>query len=449
MSEHQHQGFATRSIHEAYNPDSAEGALVPPLHLASTFTTHSANDLAARFAGEQAGHIYSRISNPTLDLLERRVASLEGAEAALSTASGMGAIAATLWTLLEPGDEVLVDATLYGCTFAFLHHGLAKFGVDVRHVDMTCAQNVAAAVTSKTKIVYFETPANPNMRLVDIEAVTAIAQEAGTISIVDNTYASPFITRPIDLGADLVIHSATKYLGGHGDLVAGLVAGRREVIDSIRANGLKDMTGAALAPFNAMLILRGLKTLSLRMREHSRNAMLIARYLEGHPDVREVHYPGLESSPFHDLARRQMREFGGMIAFELEGGIDAGKKVIDNLGLIQCAVSLGDAESLIQHPATMTHSTYSAEERLRHGISDGLVRLSVGLEDSDDLLADLDQALSKANKKRRSEFLAPAETKPKNQCRPYEYNKGSTDRSRAGIQGCSIVHTVKKLESKW
>jgi methionine-gamma-lyase len=389
------QGFATRAIHLGYDPLDHEGALTPPLHLTSTFAFESAEAGGELFAGERAGHVYSRISNPTLDLLERRAASLEGAEAGLALASGMGAITSVLWTLLAPGDEVIVDQTLYGCTFAFMHHGLRKFGITVTHVDMTEPENLRAAISDRTRVVYFETPANPNMRLVDIEAVAAIAHEGGAQVVVDNTYATPYLTRPITLGADLVVHSATKYLGGHGDLVAGLVVGRAEAIGEIRLVGMKDMTGAVMAPFNAMLVMRGLKTLSLRMERHCASARVVAAWLEGHPEVAAVHYPGLESFGQHALACRQMALPGAMIAFELTGGLEAGRRMMNGLRMIARAVSLGDAETLIQHPASMTHSTYSAEERAAHGISDGLIRLSVGLEDVADILDDLDGALSR------------------------------------------------------
>lgn len=392
------RGFASRAIHSAYDPTANEGALTPPLHLTSTFVFDSAEAGGEMFAGDRPGHIYSRISNPTLDLLERRIASLEGTEAGLALASGMGAITAVMWTLLSPGDEVIVDETLYGCTFAFLHHGMAKFGVTVHHVDLTDPAKLDAAIGPKTRMVYFETPANPNMRLVDIAAVSAIAHRAGATVVVDNTYATPYLTRPIELGADLVVHSATKYLGGHGDVVAGLVAGRAEDIAQIRLVGMKDMTGAVMAPFNAMLILRGLKTLALRMERHSSSARVVADWLAAQPGVSVVHYPGLDSFPQHALAQRQMALPGGMIAFELAGGLEAGRAMMNRLRMIARAVSLGDAETLIQHPASMTHSTYTPEERARHGISDGLIRLSVGLEDVADILDDLDQALRPATR---------------------------------------------------
>ncbi|WP_372071842.1 methionine gamma-lyase [Tistrella mobilis] len=396
------RSFSTRAIHSGYDPAANDGALTPPLHLTSTFVFETAEAGGEMFAGTRPGHVYSRISNPTLDLLERRMADLEGAEAGLALASGMGAITATLWTLVSPGDEVIVDRTLYGCTFAFMRHGLARFGVTITHVDLTDPENLAAAIGPRTRVVYFETPANPNMRLVDIRRVSEIARAAGAVTVVDNTYATPRLTRPIELGADLVVHSATKYLGGHGDLVAGLVVGDAETIGRIRLEGLKDMTGAVMAPFNAMLILRGLKTLSLRMERHSASALAVAQMLNAHPAVASVWYPGLADFPQHDLARRQMALPGGMIAFELTGGLAAGRETMNRLGLIGRAVSLGDAESLIQHPASMTHSTYTPEERAAYGISDGLIRLSVGLEDPEDLLEDLEQALPRTALQRQS-----------------------------------------------
>jgi methionine-gamma-lyase len=388
-------GFATRAIHHGYDPSEAEGALTPPLHLTSTFVFENAQAGGEMFAGTREGHFYTRISNPTNDLLEKRIAALENAETGLATASGMSAITSTFWTFLQAGDEVITDRTLYGCTFAFMRHGLTRFGITVTHVDMTEPDQLERAISSKTKIVYFETPANPNMRLVDIAAISAIARRAGARCIVDNTYATPVITRPIELGADIVVHSATKYLGGHGDVVAGLVVGSAEDISAIRLVGMKDMTGAVMAPFNAMLVLRGLKTLQLRMRQHAQTAAEIARFLHGHPAVSVVHYPGLPSFAQADLARKQMDQFGGMMAVELKGGYDAGIALMNRLTLIHRAVSLGDTETLIQHPASMTHSAYSPEERREHGIADSLVRISVGLEDAVDLIADLDQALSR------------------------------------------------------
>lgn len=393
MSRSTLSGFSSRAIHHGYDPAENMGALTPPMHIASTFAFDSAEQGGAIFAGEQQGYFYSRISNPTLDLLERRIATLEGAEAGVATASGMGAITAVMWSLLKAGDEIITDKTLYGCTFAFFRHGLAKFGVKVTHVDLTDPAALETAMTDKVKVVYFETPANPNMRLVDIAAISEVAHKRGAQVVVDNTYATPSLTRPIELGADILVHSATKYLGGHGDLVGGLVAGSAETMQKVRLEGLKDMTGAVMSPFTATLVMRGLKTLALRMERHSKTALEVARWLEGQPQVAAVHYPGLESFAQADLASRQMALPGGMIAFDLAGGYEQGIRFMNRLGMITRAVSLGDAETLIQHPASMTHSTYTPEERAAHGIGEGLLRLSVGLEDAEDIFADLEQAL--------------------------------------------------------
>lgn len=387
------QGFATRAIHHGYDPQAHGGALVPPVYQTATFAFPSVEYGAACFAGEAAGHFYSRISNPTLAVLENRMASLEGGEAALALASGMGAITATLWTLLRPGDEVLLGSTLYGCTFAFLHHGIGEFGVRLKHVDMGDLKAVEAAITPATRVICFESPANPNMHLADIAGVAKIARQHGATLVVDNTYCTPYLQRPLELGADLVVHSATKYLSGHGDITAGLVIGAKALVDRIRLEGLKDMTGAVLSPHDASLLMRGLKTLNLRMERHCANAQALAEFLRKQPEVEVLHYPGLPSFPQHALAKRQMALPGGMLAFELKGGILAGRRFMNALQLFSRAVSLGDAESLAQHPASMTHSSYTSEERAQHGISEGLVRLSVGLEDIDDLLGDVRQAL--------------------------------------------------------
>ncbi|MGF1547335.1 MAG: methionine gamma-lyase [Thiotrichales bacterium] len=391
-------GFATRAIHAGYAPEDAHGALTPPIYPSSTYAFPSAAAGMEIFAGEREGYIYSRVGNPTTGLLETRLASLEGGEAALATGSGMGAIASLFWTLLRPGDEIIADETLYGCTFALLNHGLSPFGVKVRHVNLSDPDSLAAALSAATRLVYFETPANPNMRLVDIAAVAEIAHAGGARVVVDNTYCTPYLQRPLEFGADFVVHSATKYLGGHGDLIAGAIVGPAEDLKRIRFFGLKEMTGAVLSAFDAFLVLRGLKTLNLRMDRHCANALTLARHLAQHPAVATVAYPGLEDFPQHALARRQMADFGGMIALELKGGLAQGMRFMDALELATRAVSLGDAETLVQHPASMTHSTYAPEERAAHGISDTQVRISVGLEDIADLIADFDQALDRSQR---------------------------------------------------
>jgi cystathionine gamma-lyase/methionine-gamma-lyase len=387
------QGFATRSIHAGYNPLDYHGSLNPPVFLTSTYAFDRSDTGSDRFAGTAPGYIYSRVGNPTVTVLETRLAALEEGEAALATSSGMGAITAVIWTLLKAGDEIVADKTLYGCTFALLRHQVARFGITTRFVDLTDPGNLTQALTAKTRMVITETPSNPNMRLVDIAAIAELCRASGVLFVVDNTYCTPYLQRPILLGADVVIHSATKYLGGHGDLLAGAIIARKDLVEQFRFVGVKELNGACISALDAFLVLRGLKTLSLRMDRHCETAMRLAHELEGHPAIKQVFYPGLDTHPQKSLASRQMKAFGGMIAVELKGGLAAGKAFMDALDLVTRAVSLGDAESLVQHPASMTHSTYSPEERATHGFTDGLIRLSVGLEDYDDLRADLVRAL--------------------------------------------------------
>lgn len=386
-------GFATKTIHGGYEHND-KGSLATPIYQTSTFIFDSAEQGGRRFALEESGHIYTRLGNPTNDQVEEKVALLEGAEAAVSTGSGIGAITSALWTILKSGDHLIASDTLYGCTFAFLNHGLTRFGVEVTFVDATDPENVKKAMKDNTKVVYLESPVNPTLEVVDIEAISKIAHEKeGCMVVVDNTFCTPYIQRPIELGADVVVHSATKFLNGHGDVIAGFVAGKQEYIKNVRLFGIKDMTGSCLSPFNAYLILRGMKTLEVRMEKHCSNAMKVAEFLESHPAVEKVYYPGLKSFPQYELAKKQMSLPGAVIAFEIKGGVEEGKKVMNNVKLCTLAVSLGDTETLIEHPASMTHSPYTAEERLEAGISDGLIRLAVGLEDSQDIIDDLKQAL--------------------------------------------------------
>lgn len=387
--------FSTRAVHAGYQKNEF-GALATPIYQTSTFIFDSAEQGGRRFALEEPGYIYSRLGNPTNTQVEEKLANLEGAEAAVSMASGIGAITSVIWSKVSSGDHIVAAKTLYGCTFAFLNHGISRFGVEVSFVDTSDPENVRAAMKANTKIVYLETPANPNMSISDIQAISKIAHEVeGCIVVVDNTYCTPYLQRPIELGADVVVHSATKYLNGHGDVIAGFAVGTQEFIDQVRLVGIKDMTGASLSPFDAFLINRGMKTLDLRMDRHCSNAQKVAEFLEEHPAVESILYPGLKSFPQYELAQKQMSMPGAMIAFEVKGGIEAGKKLMNTVELCTLAVSLGDAETLIQHPASMTHSPYTPEERLESHITEGLVRLSVGLECADDIIADLKQALDK------------------------------------------------------
>ena len=373
--------FATKAIHGGHHKDPVSGALTTPICQTSTFVFDSAEQGGRRFALQEGGYIYSRLGNPTNAQLEEKVALLEGAEACMSTASGIGAISSALWTALKAGDHVVASKTLYGCTFALLNHGLTRYGVEVTFVDATNLEEIKAAMKENTRVVYLETPANPDLKLIDIEAVAKIAHEKkDCIVMVDNTFCTPYIQRPLEWGADVVLHSATKYLNGHGDVIAGFVVGKQDFINQVRLFGVKDMTGAVLSAFDAYLILRGMKTLQIRMDRHSKNALEVAKFLEGHKNVVKVNYPGLKSFPQYELAKKQMDLPGGMIAFEVKGGLEAGKKLLNSLELCTLAVSLGDCETLIQHPASMTHSPYTAEERAAAGISDGLIRISVGLK---------------------------------------------------------------------
>ena len=388
-------GLGTTAIH-AGTLKNLYGTLAMPIYQTSTFIFDSAEQGGRRFALEEAGYIYTRLGNPTTTVLENKIAALEEGEAGIATSSGMGAISSTLWTVLKTGDHVVTDKTLYGCTFALMNHGLTKFGVEVTFVDTSNLDEVKNAMKANTRVVYLETPANPNLKIVDLEGVCKIAHtNPNTLVIVDNTFATPYMQKPLKLGVDIVVHSATKYLNGHGDVIAGLIVTNKELADQIRFVGLKDMTGAVLGPQEAYYIIRGLKTFEIRMERHCKNARAIADFLNKHPKVEKVYYPGLESHPGYEIAKKQMKDFGAMISFELKGGFEAGKTLLNNLSLCSLAVSLGDTETLIQHPASMTHSPYTKEEREVAGITDGLVRLSVGLENVEDIIADLEQGLEK------------------------------------------------------
>lgn len=388
------KGIGTMSIHTG-NHKNPFGALAVPIYQTSTFVFDSAEQGGKRFALEEEGYIYSRLGNPTTAVFEEKIAALEGGEAAVATSSGIGAITSTLWILLKAGDHVIADKTLYGCTFAYLNHGVAKFGVEVDFIDTSDLELVRKTMKSNTRVVYLETPANPNMKVVDIKAVAEIAHtNPNTLVVVDNTFATPFCQRPLELGCDVVVHSVTKYLNGHGDVIAGVVISKKEIIDQVRLVGVKDMTGSVLGPTEAFYIIRGMKTFELRMRRHCENAMKVAEYLEAHDKIEKVYYPGLKSHDGYEVASKQMDVFGGILAFELKGGFEAGKTLLNNVKMAALAVSLGDAETLIQHPASMTHSPYTKEERLAAGITDGLVRLSVGLENIEDIIADLEYGLA-------------------------------------------------------
>ena len=388
-------GLGTTAIH-AGTLKNLYGTLAMPIYQTSTFIFDSAEQGGRRFALEEAGYIYTRLGNPTTTVLEDKIAALEEGEAAVATSSGMGAISSTLWTVLKAGDHVVTDKTLYGCTFALMCHGLTRFGIEVTFVDTSNLDEVKNAMKENTRVVYLETPANPNLKIVDLEALSKLAHtNPNTLVIVDNTFATPYMQKPLKLGADIVVHSVTKYINGHGDVIAGLVVTNKELADQIRFVGLKDMTGAVLGPQDAYYIIRGMKTFEIRMERHCKNAKKVVEFLNKHPKIERVYYPGLETHPGHEVAKKQMKDFGAMISFELKGGFEAGKTLLNSLKLCSLAVSLGDTETLIQHPASMTHSPYTKEEREAAGITDGLVRLSVGLENVEDIIEDLKQGLEK------------------------------------------------------
>ena len=388
-------GLGTTAIHSG-TVKNLYGTLAVPIYQTSTFIFDSAEQGGKRFALEEAGYIYTRLGNPTTTVLEEKIAALEEGEAAVAMSSGMGAISSTLWTILKAGDHIVTDKTLYGCTFALMCHGLTRFGVEVSFVDTSNLEEVKNAMKENTRVVYLETPANPNLKIVDLEEVSKIAHtNPNTLVVVDNTFATPYIQKPLKLGVDIVVHSVTKYLNGHGDVIAGLVVTNKALADQIRFIGLKDMTGAVLGPQDAYYIVRGMKTFEIRMERHCKNAKAVAKFLDKHPKIEKVYYPGLETHEGYNIVKKQMKDFGGMISFELKGGYEAGKTLLNNLKLCSLAVSLGDTETLIQHPASMTHSPYTKEEREAAGITDGLVRLSVGLENVEDIIADLEQGLEK------------------------------------------------------
>ncbi len=383
----------TQCIHGPEKPNDPHGALSAPLYQTSTFAFANAAQGAARFAGEEQGFIYTRLGNPTTQELEQKVAQLENCEAAAATATGMGAVSASVLSFLQQGDHLVASSALYGCTFAFFAHMLPRFGIEVTFVDMTNEGELRGAVKANSKMIFAETPINPTMSVLDLSLIADVAKQHQLISVIDNTFLTPLLQQPTSFGIDIVVHSATKYLNGHGDVVAGLVCGTEEHINLIKMTVLKDI-GATISPHDAWLINRGLKTLAVRMERHCASAQVVAEYLEQHPLVSQVYYPGLKSHPGHKFIGSQMKAPGGVIAFEIKGSLEDGETFINNTQLCTLAVSLGDAETLIQHPASMTHSPYTPEERAAAGISDGLIRLSVGLEDVNDVINDLKTAFT-------------------------------------------------------
>lgn len=386
--------FETEVIHGNYDSAEYQDSLVPPIFQSSTFTFANAQQGERRFAGEEAGFIYSRLGNPTVKILEERIANLEGAEKALAFGSGMAAVSAVLFSFVKTGDHIVCSQGVYGCTFGLLQLMREKFDVSHAFSFMTTEEEVRSALTENTACIYIETPINPTMRLVDLEMVSRVAKEKGIPVIVDNTFCTPYLQKPLELGCDIVIHSATKYICGHGDVIAGIVAGNEERLNKISMTTQKDI-GGIIAPFDAWLLLRGLKTLHLRMDRHCENAVKLASALMTHPAIDQVYYPGNPKQTDFNIAQKQMKKPGGLISFTIKGSKQDAQELMNKLKLIKIAVSLGDAETLIQHPATMTHAVVPVQKRIEMGIPDNMLRLSVGLEASEDIWEDLEQALQK------------------------------------------------------
>lgn len=388
-------GFDSKLIHAGMFDDQFGSATVP-IYQTSTFKFKSADHGAACFAGEDDGYIYTRLNNPTIDSLEKLVAELENGYRAIATSSGMGAVNTIYSGLLNQGDHIISTDAVYGPSRVVMEKHYSKFGVESTYIDTTDPENIRKAIRPNTKMLYVETPANPTMAIADLEEAVKIAREHNLISVADNTFCSPYLQRPIDFGFDVVFHSVTKFLNGHADIVGGIIVSRDKSFDDILRPMMINL-GCNMDPHQAYLVIRGLKTLAVRMDRSQENAMKVAHFLEDHPKVEWVNYPGLPSHKQYELAKKQMKGPGSMISFGLKGGLSAGKSLMNNVQLSILAVSLGGVESLIQHPASMTHSKVTREARERAGISDGLVRFSVGIENADDIIADLSQALEKVN----------------------------------------------------
>ncbi|MBI2392883.1 MAG: PLP-dependent transferase [Deltaproteobacteria bacterium] len=389
---------STLCVHGGDRPDPATGAVEPPLHLASAFAFDDAEQAAGAFRGENEHFIYGRWGNPTVDALEEKLAMLEGSGApgvaACATASGMAAIAATLLTLCETGDAVVAPRSMYGESARLLRERLPRLGIETTFVDQSDPSSYERAIGPRTKVLYVETPANPMLTITDLAAVVAIARKRGLTVVADNTFATPYCQRPLSHGVDLVVHSMTKAIGGHGDAIGGAVIGDSARIRAIKETAIKTF-GGVLAPFNALLISRGVRTFALRARQSCATALALAQALERHPRVRRVFYPGLPSHPGHAVAARQMSSFGALVAFEVES-LAVGRAVLEGCRVVTHAVSLGDVRSLVTHPASTTHASMPAEARVAAGIADGLLRVSCGIEETEDVVADVVGALDQA-----------------------------------------------------
>lgn len=386
--------FDTLAIHAAEQHDQNQ-ALNNPIYMTSTFTFTDLQQADDTFSFKRKAYVYTRGGNPTINLFEQRIAALEGGVDGVAFASGMAAITSVIMSFVKSGDEIIAHRNLYGSAFGALKHLMPDYGVKTKFVNMTNLEELKDAIGEKTKVLYFETPTNPSMEIIDLEAVAKIAAEAGIKVVVDNTFATPYLQRPLELGVDVVVHSATKYISGHGDAVGGVaVSKNQDYIYKLKFGYMCEL-GGVMSPFNAWLLLRGLKTLSLRMERHSSNAMKIANFLAENPLVERVMYPGMETHPGHEIAKRQMKDFGGIVSFELKGDLETAKAFVENLKLLKLAVSLGDAETLVEIPALMTHRDYLEEELKKFGFLKKTIRISAGLEHPDDIIADIKQSLER------------------------------------------------------
>jgi len=386
-------GFNSKLIH-AGNLEDQFGSATVPIYQTSTFRFKDVDHGARCFSGASDGYIYTRINNPTIDALEKLVAELENGYRGIATSSGMGAVNTIYMGLLAKGDHMISSAAVYAASRVIMEKQYAKFGIESTYVDTSNLDNIRKAIKPNTRFIFIETPANPTMDITDLAGVVEIARKHNLITVADNTFCSPFLQRPIDFGFDVVFHSITKFLNGHADVVGGVIITRNAALDQLLRPVMVNL-GCNMDPHQAYLVIRGLKTLSLRMERSQENALKIARYLQSHPKVSSVKYPGLESHPQYALAKKQMSGPGAIISFELRGGFEAGKVLMNNVKLCMLAVSLGGVETLIQHPASMTHSKMDPDDRLKAGITDGLVRLSVGIEDAVDIISDIDQAFGR------------------------------------------------------
>ena len=393
MSHSKSLQFDSKCVHAGIG-DYEFGPVVPPIYQTSTFRFKDSAHGAALFKGEVDGYIYTRMKNPTVEALENAMAELEGGHKALGCASGMSAVSTVLIALLKSGDHIVCSKSVYGPTNTFINTILSKFGVEGTFVDSEFAEEVEKAMKPNTKVVYVETPGNPTMSITDLEAVSKIAHKQGALVVVDNTFMSPALQQPFVFGVDIVLHSMTKFLNGHADVVGGVVVVKDEET-YLKMRKVLNQHGGVIDPFNSFLVHRGLKTLSIRMQRHCENTLPIAEYLEKHPKVKWVRFPGLKSHPQYEIGLKQHKGHGGMISFELNGGYKAGEILMNSVRFCQLAVSLGGVETLIQHPASMTHLTMGEEARKAAGITEGLIRLSVGIENVKDIIADLEQALAK------------------------------------------------------